>query len=271
MIRTSKEQLKSHLKYDLNLKSDELVFLFSGMRDFGLFENGPNGVLDVFQDLLSEGTLVLPTFTYSWSNKETFDAKISSAPSMGLVANASLSHKGFLRSSHPNFSVNVYSKDNEVLKKIMPTSNDSFGVGSIFHNIYLNFPNAKILLLGGAFPDCTYRSTFIHVAQQMEGAWYRYLKKFRDPSGSGTEITQFVRFMDANEYEAIYKLKPPLNCRFPIAENFKEYSKDLLETGILKTRSFGYGQSRLVPVGASIDLFREGLSLDKSYGLLSDA
>jgi hypothetical protein len=54
-------------------------------------------------------------------------------------------------------------------------------------------------------------------------------------------------------------------------EDFKQYSKDLYDTGILMTRSFGYGYSRLVTVGASIDLFREGLLHDESYGLLNEA
>lgn len=271
MINTSKDQLRSHLKFDLDIQADDLIFLFSGMRDFGVFENGPTGILEVFQDLLREGTLVIPTFTYSWSNQEIFDLKVTPAPLMGLVANQSLTCEGFLRSSHPNFSVNIYSKDDETLKKIMPTSNDSFGSGSIFHNIYLHFPNAKILLLGGVFPDCSYRSTFIHTAQQIEGVWHRYLKKFNDPKGVDADVTQYVRFIDANEYEYVKKLRPPSDCSFPIMEDFKQYSKDLLDAGILRTRGFGYGQSRLVNVGPSIDLFREGLLQNKSYGLLNHA
>jgi aminoglycoside N3'-acetyltransferase len=271
MINTSKNQLKSHLKFDLDIQPDDLIFLFSGMRDFGIFENGPTGVLEVFQDLLREGTLVIPTFTYSWSNQEAFDLKATPAPLMGLVANHSLSCEGFLRSSHPNFSVNIFSRSDDTLKRIMPTSNDSFGSGSIFHNIYLHFPKAKILLLGGVFPDCSYRSTFIHTAQQIEGVWHRYLKSFNDPNGGDAEVTQYVRFLDANEYEFIKKSRPPSNCSFPIMEDFKQYSKDLLDSGILKARSFGYGHSRLVNVGPSIDLFREGILKNESYGLLNDA
>lgn len=271
MISTSKNQLKSHLKSDLDIQADDLIFLFSGMRDFGIFENGPSGVLEVFQDLLCEGTLVIPTFTYSWSNQEAFDLKVTPAPLMGLVANQSLSCEGFLRSSHPNFSVNIFSKNDETLKKIMPTSNDSFGFGSIFHNIYLHYPKAKILLLGGVFPDCFYRSTFIHTAQQIEGVWYRYLKKFKDPIGGDAEVTQYVRYLDANEYEYVKKSRPPSNYSFPIIEDFKQYSRDLLDSGILTVRSFGYGHSRLVNAGSSIDLFREGLLRNESYGLLNDA
>jgi aminoglycoside N3'-acetyltransferase len=271
MIKTSKDELRSHLKFDLDIQADDLIFLFSGMRDFGIFENGPTGVLEVFQDLLCEGTLVIPTFTYSWSNQEAFDLKFTPAPLMGLVANQSLSCEGFLRTHHPNFSVNIYSKDDEAIKKIMPTNNDSFGPGSIFHNIYLHFPNAKILLLGGAFPDCSYRSTFIHTAQQIEGVWHRYLKTFNDPKGGDAEVTQYVRFLDANEFQNIKKLRPPSNFIFPIMEDFKQYSKDLSDSGILRTRGFGYGNSRLVNVGPSIDLFREGLLQNESYGLLNHA
>lgn len=256
---------------DLGIRQDDLVFLFSGMRDFGLVENGPKGVLEVFQDYLQDGALIIPTFTYSWSNNESFNKENTSAPLMGLIANESLSTDGFLRTNHPNFSVNIYSRNEDIIKKILPCSNDSFGEGSIFHNLYLNFPKAKILLLGGVFPDCTYRSTFIHTAQQIGGAWYRYLKKFKDPNDGAKEVTQFVRFMDIGEFESINSQVPPPYYGFPIIENFRQHSLDLSDQGILVTRSFGYGNSRLVTIGASIDCFREGLSRNESYGLLNYA
>ena len=271
MISTSKEQLRLHLMQDLSVCENDIVFLFSGMRDLGVVENGPKGILEVFQDYLQEGALIIPTFTYSWSNNESFDVKKSIAPLMGLIANESLSSDGFLRTNHPNFSVNIYSRNEEIVRKLVPSSNDSFGEGSIFHNLYLNFPTAKILLLGGVFPDCTYRSTFIHTAQQIEEVWYRYLKKFKDPNGGPGEVTQFVRFMGIEEFEFISGKVPPSHYSFPIVENFHQYSLDLSNQGILLTKSFGYGYSRLVTIGASIDCFREGLSRNESYGLLDYA
>jgi aminoglycoside N3'-acetyltransferase len=271
MINTSKIEFRDHLRKDLGIKKSDILFAFSGLRDFGKFENGPAGVLEVFQDVLEDGVLILPTFSYSWANGEAFDSRAINAPLMGTIANLSIGLDGFQRTEHPNFSVNILSKNSEVKVSIMPTSRDAFGDGSVFSNLYFGYPNAKILLTGGVFPDCGYRSTFIHTAQQISQVWYRYLKNFKDPQSESEDVTQLVRYLSRTEYESINGPSSKIKHAFPINENFVEYSQDLSDLGLLTRRKFGYGYSRMVSVGESIDCFLAGLKKDSSYGLKNNA
>ena len=271
MINTSKIEFRDHLRSDLGIKNSDILFVFSGLRDFGKFENGPAGILDTLQDVLEGGVLILPTFSYSWANGEAFDPCAINAPLMGTIANLSIGRDGFQRTGHPNFSVNILSKNSEVKSSIMPTSRDAFGDGSVFSNLYLGYPNAKILLIGGVFPDCGYRSTFIHTAQQISQVWYRYIKYFRDPQSESEDATQLVRYLSRTEFESINGSSPKIKQEFPIIENFTQYSQDLSDLGLLTRSKFGYGYSRMVSVGESIDCFRAGLKRYSNYGLHCDA
>ena len=104
MINTSKIEFRDHLRFDLGIKNSDILFVFSGLRDFGKFENGPAGILDTLQDVLEDGVLILPTFSYSWANGEAFDPCAINAPLMGTIANLSIGRDGFQRTDHPNFS-----------------------------------------------------------------------------------------------------------------------------------------------------------------------
>jgi len=271
MINTSKFELWNHLKYDLRIQKSDILFVFSGLRDFGIFEKGPAGILEVLQDVLDDGVLIVPTFSYSWANRQAFDRSASNAPLMGAVANLTIGREGFQRTDHPNFSVNVLTKHSDVLNSIMPTSRDAFGDGSVFLNLYLRYPNSKILLLGGVFPDSAYRSTFIHTAQQIEKVWYRYIKTFQDPLLESNDATQLVRYLSATEFKSINGFLPESGLEFPLIENYNQYSQELTKLGLLTRSKFGYGYSRMVSVGESIDCFRAGVKRNSSYGLLKYA
>lgn len=267
MIKISKSELQNHFVKDLNIRFDDVVFLFSGIKGLGIIENGSQTVLQVLEDILVAGTLIIPTFSYSWTNHEDFNSLITPAPLMGNIANLSIGRAGYHRTSHPNFSVNIFTNTNEreVISNLKTT--DAFGVGSIFHNIYVNLPETKIVLLGGVFNDCIYRSTFIHTAQQLEGAWYRYLKEFKDPDGKLPGTTQYVRYRSQEEYVQINGELPKKPHTFPILENFNEYGRDLKNANLIKIVKFGYSQTRLVTVTDTIETFRLGLKKNPDYGL----
>lgn len=270
MIKVTKEELTKHLVEDCGLLSTDVVFLFSGMRGLGQMEKGPLGVLEVFESIVKEGALILPTFTYSWSKGENFSSLTSLNPDMGSIANLSIGRFGYIRTEHPNYSVNIYSRHPDIIKKIRPQGLDSFGSGSVFYNLYKEKPKTKILLLGGVFPDCAYRSTFIHTAQQLESAWYRYLQEVHDPQDNKQKLTQYVRFKSMDEFQRFghpYKYGGGIKNSFPIVEDFNTYATDLAHEHLLKSIKLGYNSTRVVQVGASLDLFRLKIRQDPNYGL----
>lgn len=271
MIETTQRSLFNHLRQDVGIQSTDSVFVFSSLRGFGKMENEAQGVVEVLEDVLSSGSLIFPTFTYSWCNGMDYDPQLTRAPLMGEIAENSLGRPGYSRTNHPNFSVNIRCKSAEISIDT-ETGLDAFGEGSIFQTLYEIHPKTKILLLGGVFPDCLYRSTFVHTAQQIEDAWYRYLKKIPAPGNSEIYATQLVRYLNEEEYRKSRKeIQMNLRLKFPITEDFTRYGQTLYRKNLINLMPFGYSKTRVVTVGDTIDVFREGLSEDMNFGLRIDS
>ena len=76
-------------------------------------------------------------------------------------------------------------RNQNITKEICHHSTDTacFGLGSVFekmYNISVNRPS-YILLIGGAHNDVIFRTTFIHMVEEIVGVPYRYVKLFFDP------------------------------------------------------------------------------------------
>jgi len=267
VIKLSKQDLKTHFFSDLKINSSDIVFFFSGLKGLGFVEGGPSGVLEVLEENLEDGGLVIPTFTYSWLNNQEFDLLKTSSPLMGSIATQSIGRVGYTRTAHPNFSVNIFTRSNENMEGLKPTTNDAFGPGSVFHNIYMNYPETKIILFGGIFGDCIYRSTFIHTAQQIRNSWHRFLKPTKDPNGKLPEVTQYVRYLSLAEYFDINGKIPDKTIAFPIEENFEEFARDLQSKKMVHTTKIGYSETRMVTAQNTIDTFLMGLKKNQDYCL----
>ena len=75
MINTNFHNLVNHFKNDLQLESEALVWLHSGVIGMGVVKGGVETITNAFEKVLSNGAVVIPTFTYSWCNGDTFDSK----------------------------------------------------------------------------------------------------------------------------------------------------------------------------------------------------
>lgn len=267
MINLKKLDLQKHLESEVGILPNDTVFLFSDLRGLGNFENGAEGVLEVFEKILTEGNLVLPTFSYSWNQKKDYEKNLKNAPLMGSVAQQSILRKQYTRTDHPNFSVNIYSRQENFIENIFPKSNDTFGEGSTMHNIYKCYPESKILLLGGAFSDSLYRNTFIHTAQQISNVWYRYLKNIPNPQDSSEYVTQLVRFQNREEFEKHSDSKFLKNSNYPIAENYDELGEKMLKAHKLNIINFAYSQTKIATVSETVDSFIQEYGRNKNFGV----
>jgi aminoglycoside N3'-acetyltransferase len=266
MIVTDFDKIVRHLTHDLELKTDDVVFLFSGIRGLGLLDGGVETLHKAFCSVLSAGVLILPTFTYSLSNRETFH-RYSPCPEMGALSSFSVENPAYHRTDNPNFSTSIFGgKDQkEVIENLLDVGPDCFGAGSIFDKIYHLGKSRRcyVLLFGGAFDDVLYRSTFIHFAQQKKGAAHRYLKTFHEKN-KNRYVTQFVRYFDESEY---WRVNQSSSCEFmfPIEEDFSTYGLDLERHNLLKRSNFAYSESRMVSVRDSVDFFMDQLQRDQYY------
>lgn len=117
----------------------------------------------------SQGTVIVPTFSYSLTKNEIFDC--DNTPSdVGLFTERFRQFDGVKRSCHPIFSVAVYGQKQDIF--INTSVSDCFGDGTAFDELYKH--NAKLLCLGCSLD----RVTFVHYVEQRLGVSYRYFKTF---------------------------------------------------------------------------------------------
>jgi aminoglycoside 3-N-acetyltransferase len=129
------------------------------------------------------GTIIIPTFTYSFIKKKKYDIENSSSEvgnfseKFRLVDNVS-------RSKNPIFSVASIGKySNQITNSSITTC---FGKDSIFD--LLNFYDAKIFCIGCSFN----RVTFVHYVEEKLNVCYRYHKVFKGKILKNNEVKNNV-------------------------------------------------------------------------------
>lgn len=147
-------------------------------------------VLDaVLATLGPEGTLVVPTFTYSFTKGEVFDPDLSPS-TVGQLTEHFRRRAGVLRSGHPLFSVAASGPLAGAFAA--SATGDCFGAGTAFDLLYRH--NGKIACLGCGFD----RITFVHYVEQRAGVDYRYPKRFggvirRNGADEAAAVSYLVR------------------------------------------------------------------------------
>ena len=177
-------------------------------------------VLDAVRGVLGlAGTLVLPSFTYSFTRGEAFDPRTSPSIGMGLLAERFRQSPGVRRSRHPLFSVAASGALAEAFASV--PVDDCFGTGSAFDLLVRH--DGWIACLACALD----RATFVHHVEQRAGVGYRYFKNFagRIDDAAGSEM---------------------VTCRYLVRDLARASETDL---GRLRRRLEQLGRLRHVAVG----------------------
>jgi aminoglycoside 3-N-acetyltransferase len=179
------------------------------------------------------GTLVMPTFTYSFTKQEPFD--VCQTPStVGMLTERFRTRDGTLRSPDPIFSFAARGAKAEELCSI--PAKECFGKESFF--AALHEMNCLILCLGCSLTD---GGTFVHYIEKSHGVDYRYNKTFHGatitPDGKphSTSVIYYVRDLNRNSHT-------DLQCLYERLESEKS-----IRTGVM-------GRIRIFTVRAA-DLF----------------
>ena len=157
----------------VNIKSGDIVLCHSNLGFFGK----PSKIKTsqelckmffkaIKDNIGSEGTLIVPTFTYSFFDKKKFDTNIPSK--MGIFSEYVRTLKESSRSEDPNFSISANGFLSEFFTNIK--TKNTYGKNSFFDKFHK--VNGKILdfnFLG---------STIIHYYERNLNVPYRYDKKF---------------------------------------------------------------------------------------------
>ena len=160
----------------VGLKTGQVVFCHSNIGYFGFPEGGNSVnnacrlVHDAFMDVLGdEGTLIVPTFSYSFPKNLRFDVEKTAAEEMGVFSEWIRTHPDSKRTVDPILSVAaIGNKAEELTHKV---SNECFGENSFWDRFY----KADGIICNLNFDA---GSTFVHYVEKSIGVPYRYDKMF---------------------------------------------------------------------------------------------
>jgi aminoglycoside 3-N-acetyltransferase len=157
----------------LNLKG-RTVFCYSRLFGFGRIcgVDAVKRMIEVLIDAVSsEGTLIIPAYTFSAYSSEVFDPETTRS-TVGVFGEVARNTPGFVRSVHPVYSHVAYGK--HALSLCEKSSYSTcFGSDSFFAK-FAELSSAYILVLGTTFSVIT----GAHYYDQLADAPGRFIKKF---------------------------------------------------------------------------------------------
>lgn len=248
----NKKELKQAL-CGVGIKRGNIVFSHIGMGFLGYPQEGRNldSMFDVifssFDEVLGkEGTLIVPTFTYSFCDKEVFD--VNQSPSkMGFFTEKFRKMAGAKRTRDPLFSVAGIGPKAETLFRDLPL--DCFGDNCIYDRLVK--AGAFICNIGVGFKY----ATFVHYVEQLVGVPYRYKKKFRGDIIDGN---------NRKTLEVIYNVRNAIDDAHTLPD-LSRLEKDAEEAGYLKRKNVGRGQVTNISCQRLLELCKKGIKKDPWY------
>lgn len=241
----------------LGLCRGDVVFVHAGLDRLGPASDCPTPeqtyrlVLDSLRGVIgSEGTILVPTYTFSFCRREPFDPQ--STPTLGGPWSPSTGFlewfrqlPGVVRSRDPIHSVAALGPwATEVVAGVPPTC---FGPGSVFGR--LKAAGGKILMLGLPLEEATFR----HHVEELAGVPFRFKKLF----------TGLIR-EDQQTYRAgwVYSVRILSDNGFPSGNRLEH---DARGAGVCRAATVGEGEALLVEAPSYYDLTMTALSRDPWY------
>lgn len=183
----------------LNIKKGDTLLIHSDIFGFGMPIITPQIYLQTLCNILFEvvgenGTIAMPTFTYSFCKGEIYDPQ-KSFSKMGSL-NEFFRKNYAKRTLDPNFSYAIWGKKSDYL--LNADTKETFGDDGIFAR--LRNINAKLLDIGN-----TRAWTFMHYAEKIAKVSYRFDKKFNGQICNNNKIydtysVYFVRHLDKTSH-----------------------------------------------------------------------
>jgi aminoglycoside 3-N-acetyltransferase len=240
----SRQDISNALR-SLPIGKGDVVFSHSNLAFFGKPEGNlsKNDICEMFFDAIMDvigpnGTLVVPTFTYSFPNGEDFC--VASTPSkMGMFAEWVRNHPNSGRSIDPSYSMAAIG--GSVIRMLRQQPENSFDfIASSFAR--LCGVEAKVLNfnMGAA-------STLIHYIERFVDVPYRFDKTF-----SGTIIEKGVSLWIRNTIYVRY-LHPGL------VADFGAFNSMVKSSGMFRTARIGSGEVGVISASDTFDAVTDGL------------
>lgn len=227
-----------------NIKQGDIIFIHSDVSVFGKLgeirdkDKFLGTILGAFKEAVGQqGTIIMPTFTYSFTKGETYCPETTPS-TVGVLTEFFRKQNDVVRTIHPIFSAAIWGKDKAYFSEEL--SKDSFNDDSIFGK--LRKKEGKLVFFGVNLQAMT----FLHHIEQIHGVPYRYMKSFKGKIKVGDKeyedsYTYYVRYLDKN-----------------VISDTSKFESYLLGCDLLREVKLGYG---IIKVAKSNDIFDAGYKL----------
>jgi len=244
VIKSSIKDFEVFLK-QIGVQKKHTLLVHSDITSLGLIEKDLNGVFEAFQNVLGpEGTLIVPTFSFSFCNQKIFDPQKTPSTS-GVFTNYIRTLHESKRSVHPNHSFSAIGPKKENVLKF--SDKTSFGPGTVFTSM-LN-EDVQVLLLG------TFRNSYVHYVEKNFGVSYRY-DKF---------LTGFIANKDKKYEDTFSMYVRDINAQGTDEDDRKTQRNLFFDSPLCKSKGFGYGVHRFFRAKDYCEFFFDKLEKDPFY------
>ena len=209
-----------------DVKRASTLLVHSALANLGKHESVslkeiPTLWIEALSEIIKDGTLLMPTFNYSFPKTRFLD--LNTAPSEVGILSEAFRKTTQIRSNHPMFSFcGKGKKAKEILTPNHIIEWNPFLKESVYHRLYLE--NAIMAFVGIDIRVCTY---MVYV-EAMCGVKYRYFKPF---------LGEILTTENTRIKGEFYHFCLPLGETLKV--NYFRVQQQMLENGILKTFSLG--------------------------------
>jgi aminoglycoside 3-N-acetyltransferase len=236
-------QIKADLKA-FGLKRGDLVMMHAAMSKIGWVEGGPGAVLDALLEILGhEGTLMVPTFSYSYDKREmaeAFDKCGTPSCNNGILADTLWRRPEAYRSDHPAYSVAAIGAQAKEITANHPIEHP-VGEGSPLHRLAQKGGHGLLLGVGQD------RNTLVHTAEALSDVGYSAIP-FKESWGHAVRVK-------TPEGEVHVPQQEFSGCSY----GFAVMDPVLKEKGIVKTGPVGHASCQFFSASELVEAVLEGL------------
>ena len=209
-----------------------------------------NDILEYLFEILLEmnvPSLCLPSYTFSFCNREDYDIK-NSKTRMGMLNEYIRKQENAIRSVDPLLSAVLVGKDKEIVENL---GHDSIGKDSTFDRIH-HKDGVKFLFFGARLGACF---TYMHYMEELAKVPYRYHRAFTGKIIDGPRVyedsyTLFVRYKNVKAGDGSFK-----------------YEDLLLQKGLVEKAACGNSALSCVAEPDAFEVYNDLLRQDPNYFL----
>lgn len=250
MADYAKQNIIEALK-NLGISQGDSLFCHANIGFFGRLEDvkSPKDYYEIFKNAIFEvigddGTLVCPTFSYSFCRKQDFDVKNTQGV-CGAFSELMKEDETAIRSVDANFSIVAIGKNAQYFTQESP--DNSFGENCFWE---------RFLKSEGIFCNFNFDSgsTFIHYVEKCLKVPYRWDKAFEGfvVNGEKKEKRTFYHF--------VYDLENENHT-----PDFTKFDKRAKELGFAKTANLGKGQVLKISAKDTFDIIEKQLKITPNF------